>query len=229
MDTACRGQTREGRPCGMTPQGNGWCYSHDPARADERAAARRRGGKHRKRLPPPDAAAVDLSSVEGIRAYLERAALDAARLDVGTQRIKAMTSIASTALAALDRAPRDDDNSNAHAVAMVGIFRAMIDADLGRGAETMPPDHLMPSRITPPPPEKRIIAYGRPADLVLMRERFAGENVTVNDRSVKHWAGEVEPCDAVAVMDGGGVIANAYRVAGIEVLSLDEQAVNRAN
>lgn len=45
---SCRGIRRDGQPC-QSPalSSSGWCFAHDPDRADERVEARRRGGQNR--------------------------------------------------------------------------------------------------------------------------------------------------------------------------------------
>src|SRR5437868_422332 len=44
----CTGTRRDGSRCGAPVAGPaGLCFTHDPAKADERSAARRRGGRNR--------------------------------------------------------------------------------------------------------------------------------------------------------------------------------------
>lgn len=43
----CTAPKKDGTPCGMAPGPSGFCFAHDPARADERDEARRRGGRVR--------------------------------------------------------------------------------------------------------------------------------------------------------------------------------------
>ena len=43
----CTAPKKDGTPCGMAPGPSGFCFAHDPARAEERDEARRRGGRVR--------------------------------------------------------------------------------------------------------------------------------------------------------------------------------------
>ena len=47
MQSTCKATTRAGRPCGGTARASGFCWFHDPALADQRAAGRRLGGSAR--------------------------------------------------------------------------------------------------------------------------------------------------------------------------------------
>jgi hypothetical protein len=47
--TAFKGAARSGQPCRMAPlRDSGYCWTHDPAKARERAEARQRGGRNRR-------------------------------------------------------------------------------------------------------------------------------------------------------------------------------------
>lgn len=47
----CAAIRRDGAACqSAVLAGGGWCYTHDPNRANERTEARRRGGQHRSNL-----------------------------------------------------------------------------------------------------------------------------------------------------------------------------------
>ena len=49
MGKKCKANTNSGEACaGYALAGGDYCYTHDPARAAERAAARKKGGQNRK-------------------------------------------------------------------------------------------------------------------------------------------------------------------------------------
>jgi hypothetical protein len=63
----CPATTRDGLPCRGTPLPTGWCFAHDPALADIRAAGNRRGGVNKAttarltaRMPPTIGGVVDV-------------------------------------------------------------------------------------------------------------------------------------------------------------------------
>jgi hypothetical protein len=66
---ACRATTERGEPCRAFALPSGWCWSHDPSRADEVRAARSKGGKlcalqgRRRRLDSPSAVVAFLSNL----------------------------------------------------------------------------------------------------------------------------------------------------------------------
>lgn len=49
--TPCRAQSAQGQPCRNAAGPSGYCWWHDPAQEEERAAARHKGGLHRRRRP----------------------------------------------------------------------------------------------------------------------------------------------------------------------------------
>ena len=77
----CQATRHDGQPCGATPQGNGWCFTHDPDRAADRANAYRRGGENRsttarleKRMTPRLRGVV--RRLEGAMAAVEAGSMD---------------------------------------------------------------------------------------------------------------------------------------------------------
>ena len=117
MAGTCKAQTKSGKPCGMTPLPSGWCYSHDPALAEQRTAARVLGGQRRKRVAAPvDPSGIDISTLTGIQRVLAAAIGDALRLDNSAQRARVVAALTSVALTALERAGRQppEDSSESY-------------------------------------------------------------------------------------------------------------------
>lgn len=92
----CAATTRGGKACGAYARpGHPTCAAHDPEMREQMTAARRLGGQRGRRtpLPVPDEP-VKLRTIDDARAYLERAAADALRLDHGVARTRLMKEIA---------------------------------------------------------------------------------------------------------------------------------------
>jgi len=103
----CQAQTKAGKPCRMQATQDGYCYTHSPELAAERAASRRRGGRHRRRprATPPKAR---LRSLDDVLAALETALGDAYALDAGTTRCRVVVYTCSTALKTLETKTLDE-------------------------------------------------------------------------------------------------------------------------
>jgi len=102
----CRATNKRGEPCAAPAlPGSSYCFHHDPTRAAERAAARRKGGKarHGRKIAQSDVA-VDLSLVDvsDVMALLERGVRDLMGLENSIGRARALSSLASVALKALE-------------------------------------------------------------------------------------------------------------------------------
>jgi hypothetical protein len=74
MPEPCRGTTKAGRPCeAPAAPGSTWCFFHDPARADARAAARRKGGQaavRRAAVLPADTPEAPLKTSADVAVFL---------------------------------------------------------------------------------------------------------------------------------------------------------------
>ena len=74
--TTCKTTKADGTPCGMAPGASGYCFAHDPARADERDEARRRGGRVRSGdlaravLSTAEAGTLELQSAKDVHRLL---------------------------------------------------------------------------------------------------------------------------------------------------------------
>jgi len=99
----CKAETKNGSPCRMEAQSNGWCYSHDPDLAAERAESRRLGGINRRRrriaAVPKD---VRLATLADVTAALETALTDALVLENSAGRSRVIASICQAALKAIE-------------------------------------------------------------------------------------------------------------------------------
>lgn len=100
----CQGRTRSGAPCRMPPAaGASLCFTHDPERAQERAAARKRGGYNRRTAPGELASAdVEIRSAADVQRVLVAVLKDAAKLENSVQRAKALGSLLLVALRTLE-------------------------------------------------------------------------------------------------------------------------------
>ena len=101
----CRGETRDGSPCGMARLcGGDYCFAHDPRRGRDRAKARLKGGRNRRTAhgsAPPDTAPV-LRSVDAIQTELERVLFDTLQMANSTQRNRTVGYLLGFALRALE-------------------------------------------------------------------------------------------------------------------------------
>ncbi len=101
---ACAYAKADGQPCAMAPlRDRPYCFAHDPERAEEAAEARRLGGL-RRRTEGTIAVAYDLpglNSVAGIRRLLDIVVTDGLGLDNSIARLRALTSVAGTAISLL--------------------------------------------------------------------------------------------------------------------------------
>lgn len=100
MDAKCRGQTKDGRPCGADAWRDGWCRWHSPDPEMQRCIAdgRRKGGHGKataarvgKKLP------ADLKDVQGA---LLRALAAVEGGDLDPQRANSMAAVARAYISA---------------------------------------------------------------------------------------------------------------------------------
>jgi hypothetical protein len=68
----CQAKNKSGEPCRASANGNGFCFTHDPAKGKERAIARRNGGLQRITPHVADASLVpkETRSIEGVMIVL---------------------------------------------------------------------------------------------------------------------------------------------------------------
>lgn len=101
---ACSFVKENGEPCGAAPMRDGdYCFWHCPEHAADAAEASRLGGL-RRRKERITTGVYDLEgfgSVEGIRRFLEIAALDTVALDNSVARSRTMAYIAQVGLKVL--------------------------------------------------------------------------------------------------------------------------------
>jgi len=101
----CRGETRDGSPCGMARlSGSEFCFAHDPRRGRDRAAARVKGGRNRRTAhgAAPPGTAPGLRSVDAIQGELERAVFDTLAMANSNQRNRTLGYLLGFALRALE-------------------------------------------------------------------------------------------------------------------------------
>ncbi len=101
----CTATKADGSRCNAQAlTGSDLCFTHDPERAQERAAARRRGG-HNRRTPKaedPSGYPTRLRSVADVQAVLERALADTWAQENSGARTQALVRLAHGALKALE-------------------------------------------------------------------------------------------------------------------------------
>ena len=101
---ACRETNQRGEPCGAPElPGRGWCYHHDPERAEERQRARRKGGlavHHGGAVREVEE--VSIRSVSDVLTLLERAARDVLSRKPSISRARALAYVASASLKTLE-------------------------------------------------------------------------------------------------------------------------------
>jgi uncharacterized small protein (DUF1192 family) len=101
----CRGETRDGSPCGMARlSGSEFCFAHDPRRGRDRAEARVKGGRNRRTAhgAAPPGMAPSLRSVDAIQGELERAVFDTLLMANSSQRNRTLGYLLGFALRALE-------------------------------------------------------------------------------------------------------------------------------
>ncbi len=99
--TICTANAQTGRP---------FCYVHDPDKATERDAARRRGGQTRKDQLT-GAVLPSLKSGAEVSRYLERVCRDTEAELIPPKTATAISNLARTALAAIQRAQDEDERA----------------------------------------------------------------------------------------------------------------------
>lgn len=101
----CQATTASGEPCQMSPlTDSDFCWTHDPARAVDRAAARKRGGQNSSRagLVGVSVEPVRLRTVEDVRTLLEDVVADTLALANSNARSRTLASLLTLALKALE-------------------------------------------------------------------------------------------------------------------------------
>lgn len=110
---ACKARNAKGNACEAPPQkGRDWCYIHDPDRKTDREMSRRLGGYRRRRRAPAangESRDIDLSTIDGIRDLLVRAARIAEGLDSGVHQVRAMVSVSAQATLLLEKGRLDEE------------------------------------------------------------------------------------------------------------------------
>lgn len=101
MASMCRGRSKSGERCRANAGKDGYCFAHSPRLKAKRDAARRRGGRGRA-YPRIPSGSDDLSTLEGVRAGLQRVLAATWLLDNGTRRTRALCAVYALALRVLE-------------------------------------------------------------------------------------------------------------------------------
>jgi len=100
----CKATTKAGEPCrGFAVGGGGYCFTHDPGRAEERRLARAKGGaaRHGRKLGG-NHEAVTLASIADLLPLLERAVNDVLSLENSVARARTIGYLAGIAVRAFE-------------------------------------------------------------------------------------------------------------------------------
>lgn len=99
----CQAKNKSGEPCRASANGNGFCFTHDPAKSKERAIARRNGGLQRITPHVADARLVpkEARTIEGVMLILDYTLQETLALSNTIPRGRLLVSIAQSYLEAL--------------------------------------------------------------------------------------------------------------------------------
>ena len=99
----CNTTKADGEPCQAAASENGFCFTHDPERGQERALARRKGGLVRLAQSPADKNLVpgQIRSIEGVLTILDYTLRETLALSNGIQRGRLLVSLAHGYIEAL--------------------------------------------------------------------------------------------------------------------------------
>ena len=119
MASQCKARKKNGKRCPNPASTSGYCFTHDPARATERAAARKLGGFNR-RLPVRVSGdeAVKVESMGDVLRLINSVIGDLWLLENSSGRGRALLSAADVAMRALTQ-----DNLEARIAALEEIMR----------------------------------------------------------------------------------------------------------
>ena len=105
QDKRCEAKTRRGEQCPNKPSASGFCFAHDPARAQERTAARRKGGQHSRIGHSTANAPQKVRDVQSIFGLLDYILGETIMLENGVARSRVLVALA----AAYTEAVRGDE------------------------------------------------------------------------------------------------------------------------
>jgi hypothetical protein len=92
----CQAKNKSDEPCRAAANGNGFCFTHDPAKGKERAIARRNGGLQRITPHVADARLVpkEARTIQGVMLILDYALQESLALSNTIPRGRLLVSIA---------------------------------------------------------------------------------------------------------------------------------------
>lgn len=92
----CKARTKSGKPCGMrTAKGGRYCFTHDPARARDRAEARRKGGQAQAtpHAGSPETIPADIRTINDARPLLGYVLAELLVMDNSIPRARALLAL----------------------------------------------------------------------------------------------------------------------------------------
>jgi hypothetical protein len=98
----CKAITTTGDPCRAAPGPGGYCFVHDPALGEKRAAARRAGGR-RQRVPHSDAPRppAQVRTLADVLAVLDYGMAELLEHENSIQRVRVLATLASAFIEAI--------------------------------------------------------------------------------------------------------------------------------
>lgn len=88
----CQAVKQDGSPCEAPPQENGYCFWHDPSKAEEARDARVLGGSHRKRTVCGGPFPGEVTDFDSALRFANELLRQAWELDAGANQIKVAIS-----------------------------------------------------------------------------------------------------------------------------------------
>jgi uncharacterized protein (UPF0548 family) len=95
----CKATAKNGKRCPMGAGASGFCFTHDPARAAERAAARRKGGMFKR--APITSEPVKVATVADVLELVNRVIADSWGLENSPARARVLLTAAESAVKTL--------------------------------------------------------------------------------------------------------------------------------
>ncbi len=103
MAKSCKAKNRHGERCQGNANESGYCFTHDPAKAAERAAARRLGGYHRNMAAARVSGdtPISVATLADVLRLINAVIADSWQLENSPARSRALLACASVAIDAL--------------------------------------------------------------------------------------------------------------------------------
>lgn len=102
MAKRCKAKTSKGKPCNVPAGESGYCFTHDPDRAAQRAAARKLGGFNRRTAARVSGdEPIKIEGMADVLKLINAVIADTWQQDNGAARSRALLACADVAIKAL--------------------------------------------------------------------------------------------------------------------------------